>query len=114
MRMSWFRSFSCANFFCNDCALSFILPRSCPHNTENRSMFSCFATSFNQSEWVLNKTHQGALTFLNKLTICCLTPGDWLFKLLGRKWRISSISCVEKVSVLRWLSHTNPKASIRT
>lgn len=61
------------------------------------------------------KPHQCVFqTFLNRLTVCCLTPGDWLFKLLGRKWRIRSISCVDKISVLRWLSHTNPRASTRT
>ncbi len=53
-------------------------------------------------------------TFFNRLTVCCLIPGDWLFRFKGRKWRISSISCLDRVSVLRWLSHTKPRASIRT
>lgn len=53
-------------------------------------------------------------TFFNRLTVCCLTPGDWLFRLKGKKWRISSISCLDSFSVLRWLSHSKPRASIRT
>lgn len=54
------------------------------------------------------------LTFFSKLTVCCLTPGAWLLRLGGRKWRIRSISWEVTASVLRWLSHTNPRASILT
>lgn len=63
----------------------------------------------------ISQTTEGKLlTFFNRLIVCCLTPGDWLLRLGGRKWRMRSISCKVRTSVLRWLSHTKPKASILT
>lgn len=66
------------------------------------------------SENAVNLPSRESLTFFSRLTVCCRTPADWLLRLAGRKWRISSISCGVRTSVLRWLSHTSPKASILT